>query len=136
MDDASLWSQFQDTTLPEPEWKHRTHLRIAFMHLQRWSLDESHLRMRVAIIRLNGAHGLVETPERGYHETLTRTWLMIVDAARREPPRYDDSEAFLASHPELVDKSLPLRSYSQELLMSLRARTIFVEPDRWSSHKA
>jgi hypothetical protein len=103
---------------------------MAFMHLARWGLDEAHLRMRVAIIRQNRAHGLEETPDRGYHETLTRVWLVLVDDARRASPSMSDSEAFVDAHSALLDKKLPLQFYSRDLLMSLRARTVFVAPDR------
>jgi hypothetical protein len=128
LDDATLWGAFRDATLPEPEWTHRSHVRVAYLHLERWSLDEAHLRMRVGIIRLNARHGLEETPARGYHETITRLWLALVAHARADGTHVS-SEAFLSAHPHLLDRQLPQRFYSRERLMSLRARTIFVEPD-------
>jgi hypothetical protein len=129
LDDRSLWDAFQAGTLPESEWKHRTHLRIAFSHLARWDADEAHLRMRVGIIRLNAIHGLKETTERGYHETLTRAWLALVGHAKKSAD-HANSDSLLAAHAELLDKELVLRFYSRERLMSPRARAIFVEPDR------
>ena len=126
MEDDTLWTHFRASTLAEAEWTHVTHLRVAWMHVSRWPLDEAHLRMRVGIIRLNATHGLEETTERGYHETLTRVWLLLVGAARGDGPT---SEAFLEMNPALLDRKLPLRYYSPEHLMSLAARTIFVEPD-------
>jgi GNAT superfamily N-acetyltransferase len=128
LDDAALWGAFRHATLPEPEWTHRSHVRVACLHLDRWSLDEAHLRMRVGIIRLNTKHGLEETPARGYHETLTRAWLALVAHARASAS-HPSSETLLAAHPELLDKHLTLRFYSRDLLMSLHARTVFVEPD-------
>jgi hypothetical protein len=135
LDDATLWGAFRQSTLPEPQWNHRSHVRVAFLHLAHWILDEAHLRMRVGIVRLNAYHGLEETPERGYHETLTRVWLVLIAQARAlglsESARgvRAGSEAFLEAHPELLNKQIALRFYSREHLMSLRARTIFVEPD-------
>jgi hypothetical protein len=128
LDDDALWSAFQQRTLPAAQWTHRSHVRVAALHLGRWNADEAHLRMRVGIIRLNASHGLEETPDRGYHETLTRTWLALVAHARADA-RYANTEALLGAHPELLDKQLALRFYSREHLMSLRARTIFIEPD-------
>ncbi len=78
---------------------------------------------------------LEETPLRGYHETITYTWLSLVAAARPSPPgetgTRDDasSEAFLARRPDMLDREAPLRCYSRGRLFSLRARTVFVEPD-------
>jgi hypothetical protein len=133
LDDGALWGAFRHSSLPENEWNHRSHLRVAYLHLARWSLDEAHLRMRAGILRLNATHGLEETPALGYHETLTRAWLAMFGHARARGPHGTDldgaSEAFLAAHPELLDRSLALRFYSRELLMSLRARAVFVEPD-------
>src|SRR5215468_8269954 len=99
MSDDDLWGAFHDRTLTHGQWTHTAHLRIASLHLARYELDEAHLRMRVGIIRLNTAHGLVETPQRGYHETLTRVWLMLVREARRRMPAADS--ATLATAPEL-----------------------------------
>lgn len=128
LDDVALWGAFRHATLPEAEWTHRSHIRTGYLFLGRSNLDEAHLRMRVGIIRLNARHGLEETPKRGYHETLTRAWLALIDGARRGEASMT-SEAFLTAHPELLDKELTLRFYSRERLLSLRARTVFVEPD-------
>jgi hypothetical protein len=118
LDDDALWTAFHDRTLPATEWNHAAHRRIAAMHIARYSLDEAHLLMRVGIIRLNLAHGLVETATRGYHETLTRVWLVVVaDAGKR-------GVALTELH-----KEVPLRYYSRERLFSLQARTVFVTPD-------
>jgi GNAT superfamily N-acetyltransferase len=128
LDDIALWGAFQHVTLPHAEWTHRSHVRTAFLHLARWGIDEAHLRMRVGIIRLNLSHGLEETPDRGYHETLTRAWILFVASARRDGA-HAGSEAWLAAHPELLDKHLALRFYSRQRLFSLRARAVFVDPD-------
>jgi len=129
MDDATLWAGFTGKTLTHAQWTHDAHLRVAWMHLSRWSLDEAHLRMRAAIIRLNEVHGLEETPARGYFETLTRVWLVLVAEARRARAG-ESSRAFLDAHPALQDRNVPLRFYHRETLMSARARSVWVEPDR------
>lgn len=129
MDDATLWAAFSERTLRDDEWTHRAHLRVAWMHLERWpDVDEAHLRCRIGIVRLNAAHGLEETPQRGYHETLTRVWLELVRRAR-STEKTGDSEAFLAHHPHLLEREAPLRHYSRAVLSSLRARSVFVAPD-------
>jgi hypothetical protein len=140
MDDAELWDLFQRAALPAAAWTHEAHLRIAWMHLRRHALDEAHLLMRVGIIRLNAFHALVETPSRGYHETITRTWLRLVAAAMRAPPAGQgprqtteadaaDSRAFLAAHGDRLGKDAPMRHYSRERLLSVEARAVFVPPD-------
>ncbi len=126
--DEALWTQFTAGTLPSQGWTHREHLRVAWMFLERVPLDEAHILMRVGIIRLNAAHGLVETASRGYHETLTRVWLVLVAAARRAQ-RGTDSERFLEAHGEALGRQAPLRHYARERLFSAEARARFVEPD-------
>ena len=128
MDDAGLWAAFSNSLLTQQQWTHEAHVRCAFLCLQRFDLDEAHLRLRAGIIRLNERHGLCESSTRGYFETLTRAWLVLVsDAARRS--RAANSSELLERCPELLDRGLTLRYYSQERLSSVRARAIFVEPD-------
>ncbi len=126
IDDDALWEAFHERTLAHADWTHVAHVRIAWLHLARYGLDEAHLRMRAGIIRLNAAHGLVETPQRGYHETLTRAWLAIVAALRARDPGAD-STRFLAIHE--LGREAPLRYYSRDRLFSLEARATFVAPD-------
>jgi hypothetical protein len=131
LDDEALWTAFHERALGTEEWTHTAHLRMAWMHLARTSLDEAHLRMRVGILRLNAAQGRVETPLRGYHETLTRAWLLLVQEARRAdaqaPGSAPDSASFVAAH--ALPRELPLAYYSRERLFSLAARAMFVEPE-------
>jgi hypothetical protein len=97
---------------------------------RRLELDEAHLLMRAGIVRLNASHGLVETPVRGYHETVTRVWLALVQAARGTAS-FADASAFVDHHHEAaLHKDAPLRHYTRELLASTAARACFVDPDR------
>jgi multimeric flavodoxin WrbA len=133
LEDDALWAAFHERALSTAEWTHTAHLRMAWLHLERYPIDEAHLRMRVGIVRLNAAHGLVETPQRGYHETLTRVWLALVQEARRaeaaDPARASaaDSASFVTAHG--FSRELPLAYYSRERLFSPAARAMFVEPD-------
>lgn len=129
MDDQTLWEAFVGCTLTSDQWTHEAHVRTAFLHAQRYALDEAHLRLRAGIIRLNERHGLVETSTRGYFETLTRVWLVLVADARARS-RATNSRELLERCPELQDRALPTRFYSKELLTSVRARAVFVTPDR------
>lgn len=128
MDDQTLWESFNACSLTRTEWTHEAHLRTAFLHVQRYSLDEAHLRLRAGIIRLNERHGLVESSTRGYFETLTRVWLVLVADARARSDAANSLE-LLARCPELRERSLPSNFYSRALLTSVRARSIFVVPD-------
>lgn len=126
LDDDALWRGFHDRTLPAAQWTHAAHLRVAWLHLARYDLDEAHLRMRAGILRLNLAHGLIETAERGYHETLTRVWLRLVrDAHQRLAGATSTS---VLGDPEL-GRNAPLAFYTRARLFSREARAVFVSPD-------
>jgi len=127
--DPELWEGFQTATLPRDAWTHASHLRVAWMYLRRYAVDEAHILMRVGIIRLNAAHGLVESATRGYHETLTRVWLLLVAEAMQATPEHEESAAFLAAHAVALGKDAPLRHYSRERIFSAEARARFVAPD-------
>ena len=128
MDDHQLWEAFGSGTLPEKDWTHQSHLRMAWLFSSRYALDEAHVLMRVGIIRLNAAHGLVETAERGYHETITRAWLVVVRALMKET-RSESSLAFVQACCGRLDRHALLAHYSRERLGSVKARAHFVEPD-------
>jgi hypothetical protein len=132
MTDEELARAFWETRLPESDWNHAAHLRMAWMTLEEngtpRSIDEAHLLMRVGIIKLNAFHGLVETAQRGYHETMTRVWLILV-AALKNVARGKDSREFLELHPGALTREAPLRHYSKTRLYSLPARAHFMDPD-------
>src|SRR5687767_383078 len=115
MDDRTLWDAFTAARLPADRWTHREHLRIAWMFLEEHPLDEAHLLMRVGIIRLNAFHQLVETPARGYHETLTRVWLALV-AKLRTISTETSSDAFVDAHSASLGREAVLSHYSRERL--------------------
>lgn len=127
--DEELWRAFHDQTLPADAWSHEAHLRIAYLYLRRHPLDDAHILMRVGIIRLNAAHGLVETVERGYHETLTRVWLLLVRAASAKAHDDGDSSTFVEAAGASLARNAPLKHYSRGLILSTAARARFVEPD-------
>jgi hypothetical protein len=128
MNDLELWDAFSQAALPEKEWTHRAHLRMAWLFSSRYPLDEAHVLIRVGIIRLNATHGLVETAARGYHETITRVWLVLMRAMMKEVPS-PSSLDFLEVCTERLGRDALLRHYSRERLGSLEARARFVEPD-------
>jgi hypothetical protein len=128
MDDQQLWQRFTSCSLSQAEWTHEAHVRVAFLFATRFQLDEAHLRLRAGIIRLNERLGMDESPERGYFETLTRGWLILVAAAARRVEARS-SHALLEACPELRDRRLIRNYYSRDLIKSVRARSIFLDPD-------
>jgi hypothetical protein len=130
-----LVDAFEDCTLPWSAWTHAAHLTVAFWYVLWYGPDAALDRVRMAITRYNTAHGVVQTRERGYHETITRFYVWAVGRHLRDA-RLDRSLAEIANDTiaALADRELPLRYYSRELLGSWGARTGWVDPDLQPLH--
>ncbi|HYE60364.1 MAG TPA: hypothetical protein VD997_00075 [Phycisphaerales bacterium] len=102
MDDGAFLRAFRAQQIPAVEWTHRAHVWAAYLMLLEMPLGDAVAAMREGIKKLNAAHGLVETPERGYHETLTRAWVTVIDSTVRSRGRAESFEAFAAEHPHLL----------------------------------
>lgn len=127
-DDVFL-RQFEECSLPRSEWRHRAHLKVAYLYLGMFSFDEAVVRMRAGIQAYNASQGIVDTPTSGYHETITLAWLRILDTTVREYGRAASADEFLDAHPQLGGQKILRLFYSRELMMSAAAKSTFVEPD-------
>jgi hypothetical protein len=126
-----LVARFEDATLPQAEWTHAAHLTVALWYASRLPFEEALAAMRQGILRVNAAHGVVTTPTRGYHETITRFYMRVIcDYVAME--EVADANWATRVNRLLVRygaRDLPLRHYSKDRLMSGEARFGWVEPD-------
>jgi hypothetical protein len=128
---ASVWSDedflsaFEDLSFPAELFHHREHLRVAWLYLQSSDASRAAERMAGGIRRFANHHGATQK----YHHTLTMAWMRLVASALVETPEKSTFEQFMAAHPELSDKNLFVKYYSNELLQSAAAREGWVEPD-------
>lgn len=129
MDDAELLDRFATARIPADRWDHRTHLRIAYLHLRRWPFPEALERMRTGIQAVNRAVGRPENETSGYHETATVAWLRLVAFTLAEYGPGHDSEDFLTAQPQLTHKQVLRFFYSPGRFLTAEARQSFVEPD-------
>jgi hypothetical protein len=129
MDDDAFLKDFASCAIPHDRWRHRDHIKTAYLYLVRHPFDEALDRMRAGIQALNRAHKTPETLERGYHETITLAWFLLVAAALREHGAAENADTFCDRHPDLTDKNALRRFYSRDRIMSLEAKAAFVEPD-------
>ena len=118
-------------TLPRPEWTHEAHLAAtAYLLLRRPDivLDEE---LPGLIRAFNESVGGVNSDTEGYHETITRLFLLgvrlfLVEADPKEPLHELVNELLLSP---MGRRDWPLRFYSPARLFSVEARRSFVEPD-------
>lgn len=129
LDDAQLFARFEDASLPNQQFHHREHLRVAWLHLQRaGDLALAALRFRRSLKRFAAAYGLPQL----FHETLTWAYLVLIDE-RRQGGAHATSEEFLAANPDLLSHRDGLLSRHYDvggISASKRAREVFVLPAR------
>lgn len=83
MDDRSFLAEFEAAAIPSQRWSHRAHIRMAFLYLRDWPFPDALARIRSGILSLNRANNVQDTPESGYHETVTVAWARIIASTIR-----------------------------------------------------
>ena len=126
-----LAAQFVAATLPRDQWTHIAHLRVGAWHVHRFGAGGALPRLREAIQRLNRAQGTPNTPNGGYHETITAAYVSLVSAflAAGDPGQSLEHHVERLLAGALADRRVLLRFWSQETLMSPHARANWVAPD-------
>jgi hypothetical protein len=127
--DAQFLRAFEDCTLPFEQWKHRAHLRVAYLYLRELSFDDALAKVRTNIRRYNDATNTPESIERGYHETMTVAWMRLVEFTLREFGPAAGSDEFLDAQEQLLNRKALRFFYSRERLISWQAKAEFVAPD-------
>jgi hypothetical protein len=125
-----LVSRFRDCTLPCAEWTHHAHLVVGLWHARAYPSDEALRRVREGIKRYNGACGKENSATSGYHETITRLYMTLIE-------RFLNGAGDGLDLPTLVremlarlgHRELPFEYYTRERLLSVHARARWVEPD-------
>lgn len=123
--DEDFLRAFEDLSFPADQFRHREHIRVAWLYLKSTDAARAAERMAAGIRRFANHHGATQK----YHHTQTLAWMRLVAAALVETPESHSFTQFLAEHAELADKDLLKKYYSPELLQSKRAKEGWVEPD-------
>jgi len=127
-DDVFLKS-FEDGTLPFEQWKHRAHIKVAYLYLRQLPYAQALDKIRASIKRYNAATNTPESLERGYHETMTQAWMRLVHFTLCEYGPGARADEFLEAQEHLLNGKALQFFYSRDLLISWRAKAEFVEPD-------
>ena len=119
-----------DRTLPKAEWTHHAHLRAGLWHVMAHGPAAALELLRSRIRAYNESVGTANTDTSGYHETITRFYVIVIDRFLAGADRTLDLDALadrlIALH---GDRRLPLHHYSETKLFSPVARRSWVEPD-------
>jgi hypothetical protein len=125
MDDDEFLRLFHESNLPGEEFRHRGHLRLAWLVLSRHQRGEAERIVAHEIQQFAVADGASGK----YHDTLTRFWVHLVGHAMENAKDAGSIDELLARFPFLLDKSLPYRHWRGETFNSDQARAGWIEPD-------
>jgi hypothetical protein len=127
---AEFIAGFEACQLSKQQWTHQAHLTAGFWYVTQSGAAEALPVIRRNIRRHNESVGTPNTDTGGYHESITRLYLMAIDRhirAHRDVSFEMSLQALLAS--ELASSTWPLTYYSRDRLFSVDARRSWVEPD-------
>jgi hypothetical protein len=129
MSDEELIDRFEAGAVPESEFHHADHVRVAFAYLQEYPSLTALDRFSSALKRFAANHGKPNL----YNETITHAYFFLIRErmARCGCIEWDE---FAARNPDLLiwKDGILSRYYQDATLKSDLARRVFVFPDRYS----
>ena len=130
LNDREFLAAFESASLPEQRFRHRDHVRAAWILLSEASPAVALGRFTEALKRFARSLG----KDRLYHETITWAYLLLINErmertgrGRSWPEFARANEDLLTWRPTILDAY-----YREDTLRSDLARTVFVLPDRLS----
>lgn len=127
MTDVEFLKAFESCCLPEDQWTHESHVRMAWLYLQRMPLPLATRVVRDGIKRFNASL----KKSLSYHETITQAFLHLISDRIQNGHGEQSFERFCVQNPDLLDRKMTvlLMHYQKETLFSQMARETFVSPD-------
>lgn len=125
--DIEFLRAFEQCSLPEDQWTHRAHVRMAWLYLQQRPISQAIPVVRDGIKRYNAS---LKKPL-AYHETITQVFLRLIAHRMQSVKSGKSFEEFCVHNPDLLDRKMAalLKHYRKETLFSQAARETFVSPD-------
>lgn len=127
---VSLIERFEAQKLPKVEWTHEAHLVVAIWYSKHYNTTDAMNLVRDYITKHNTSVGTPNSDTDGYHETITKFWLILA--------RYFIDHQTLDNVMELCNTFIqssvggsyyPLNYYTEDVLFSVKARHNWVEPN-------
>ena len=125
MNDDEFLAAFESAAIANTDFRHREHLRMAWLYVRRDGPAMGGLRIREGIRRFAAAHGVPHL----YHETLTGFWARLMPHAVEAFGELDRFEDVLGCYAGFDDRRLPYRHWRPGTLDGPEARHRWVEPD-------
>ena len=128
-DDRVFLERFERASLPEGSFRHRDHVRVAWLYLKELPPAAALERFAAGLRRYAAAKGKAGL----YHETITWAYLLLIrERMERGSRGVETFEQFAARNPDLLawKPSILDAYYRAETLASDLARRVFLMPDR------
>jgi hypothetical protein len=127
MTDQELIEQFEDGTLPNECFRHREHVRTAFLYLTKYPVLEALQIFSRTLRRFAEARGKPQL----YHQTITWAYVFLIQERMAKAGSNQSWEEFARDNPDLLlwKDGVLTRFYRSETLTSDLARTVFLLPD-------
>jgi hypothetical protein len=123
--------------LPREAWTHGAHVGVCAYYAFDHEEEATLAIMRQGIRTFNESIGGKNTATSGYHESVTRLWVMAITAHLRANPARNRWEAARSAVARFASPGELLRQcYSFDVIEDRRARAEWVPPDRplpWES---
>jgi hypothetical protein len=117
--------------LPREAWTHGAHVAVCAYYAFDRDEEATLAIMRPGIRSFNESIGGENTPTSGYHETITRLWIIAITAHLRATPAADRHQAACSATARFADPGALLRQcYDHDVVNDTRARAEWVTPDR------
>jgi len=122
---AELVAALAEIVPPGGAFRHREHIHLAYLAVQRYGADRAAEKVSAWIRHLAAYQ---RAPQK-FNATVTRAWTEIVAHHMAAAPPGTDFASFADRYPVLLDKRLLARHYTARTLASPAARTGWAEPD-------
>jgi len=129
-DDEEFIAKWADTTLEFEKWTHRSHIRMAYIIINKLYPDKDNITntIREGIKRFNNKN--IEKIVLGYHETITIFWIdQVFDAVKKHIDETLNFEQFIEIEKQLLASKILFQYYSKEYLFKEEAKIKYFPPD-------
>jgi len=116
--------KFERCEYAAAEFTHARHLTVGCWYLSTLPAHDALNRMRTSLLNFTAHHG-----KHGYHETITRFWMRLLDAALRQQPDGDSLLRRVNTVVALYPKETLFDYYTRDRVMSDAAKREWIEPD-------
>jgi hypothetical protein len=131
--DEEFMARFEDCSLANEAFRHRDHVRLAYLYLCRYPALEAIQLFSSALARFAAAKGKPDL----YNETITWAFLLIIRERMARTGRTQTWSEFAASNTDLLswENNILKNYYRDETLACSLAKTTFLFPDRISTSR-